>query len=228
MQKILSFKAKLLEKIQIAKSDFKLIYDVPAEFSFKPGQFVGIRFQPTYTRAYSIVDLKDGKMELLIDVNPGGLASKYFEKTKVGDQVSMLGPYGIFSIKSDLPKKVFICTGTGVAPFIPMIKSLDLAKFDITLLFGTKTNANDIAYNYFAENISDTFKYIQCVTREEPKKKYAKKGRVTEVLQRMINAKHLEVKNTEFYLCGSNQMIADVVDILKNNGADKIFYEKYG
>jgi len=228
MNKILSFKAKLIEKTQIAKTDFKLIYDVPPEFSFKPGQFVGIRFQPTYTRAYSVVDLKDEKLELLIDIKPGGLASQYFEHTKVGDHVSMLGPYGMFSIKGDLPNKVFICTGTGVAPFISMIRALDLSKFKITILFGTRTNANDIAYPYFEEFISKSFNYIQCVTREEPKKPYAVKGRVTEVLEKMISKDQLKVKNTEFYVCGASEMIADTVNILKPLGADKIYYEKYG
>lgn len=228
MNKIFNFKSKLLEKTQIALTDFKLIYEVPLDLTFKPGQFVTIRFSQAHNRAYSIVDIVDGKMELLVDIKPGGIASKFFEKTVVGEEVQMLAPFGIYGIKSDLPSKVFICTGTGVAPFIPMVKSLDLSKSSVYILFGTQTNANDIGYAYFKDMVGQNLKYIQCVTREDPKKPYAVKGRTTEILPNLFSKGEIDPVNTEFYICGSSDMIANVVEILKAKGATKIYYEKYG
>lgn len=228
MNKIFNFQAELKEKIQLTETIFKLKYSVPTEFYFKPGQFVGIRVIPTHTRAYSIVDLNNGLLELLVDVKPDGIASKFFLKTEVGENVQMLGPYGIYGIKSELPNKVFISTGTGIAPFIPMIKSLDLNQTNVSFLFGVREDAHDIAYNYIKDSINERFKYYQCITREEPAHEYSFRGRVTEVLPIVVSGFSNSISEYEFYICGANEMISDVVTLLKGLGADKIYFEKYG
>lgn len=227
MNKIFNFQALLLEKVQLNDHDYKLVYKVPNDFFFKPGQFVGIRVNPNYTRAYSIVSLEDSKLELLVDVKPMGLASKYFIDTQVGDTVQMLGPYGIYGLKSNLPNKVFIATGTGIAPFIPMIRSLNKLEISSIILFGCKSLSEDIAYPYFKDNISLNLKYIQCITREEPKVDYAKVGRVTKILQEMFVQNIIDKENTDFYICRSKEMINDVIDILKSNQVDKYYFEKF-
>jgi len=228
MNKILNFVSVLKEKVQLTETIYRLKYQVPVGFVYTPGQFVGARVLPTHTRAYSIVGLKDNLLELLIDIKPSGRASKYFAETQVGHEVQILGPYGIYGIKSDLPNKVFISTGTGISPFIPMIKSLDINKVNINCLFGVRFDSHDIAYSYFENMLGSNFKYYQCVTREDPVKPYSIKGRVTDVLPQLILDGKINVEDTEFYICGANEMIADVVDELKSKGADKIYFEKYG
>jgi len=227
MKKIFNFQSKLVEKIQIAETDYKLKYEIPADFTFTPGQFIGVRVMPTHTRAYSIVNAEGNLLELLIDVKPGGIASKYFEKVQIGDESQILGPYGIYGIKSDLPNKVFISTGTGIAPFIPMINSLDLLTTKAKLLFGTRANFHDIAYQYFKDMQNDNFEYYQCVTREEPQMPYSFKGRVNIVLDDMLMQKLIDPLFTEFYICGADYMIKDVIEVLKGYGANKIYFEKY-
>lgn len=231
MLKILNFQSKLLEKIQINETTYELIYEVPTEFEFKAGQFVVIKFKPTYTRAYSIVEVKDNRLKLLIDVKPMGLASLYFIDCKVGDTINILGPYGIFNLKNILKDKVFISTGSGIAPFIPMIYTLlndSTFNGNIYLIFGTRTNELDIAYRYF-KDINDTrFKYIQCVTREEPINSYSKKGRVNLVLKELLLNNSLDKFNSEYYICGSNEMVIDTSNVLKEFNITNIYLEKYG
>jgi NAD(P)H-flavin reductase len=228
MNKIYSFQAKLLEKIQLNENDFKLKYQAPDGFLFTPGQFVSIKVIPTHSRAYSIVDVQNNVIELLIDIKPGGIASQYFAKTQVGDEVQMSGPFGIYGIKGTLPNKVFICTGTGVAPFIPMARSSSSGNANVKILFGTRTDSNDIAYDYFKDLISQNFEYFQCVSREEPTKPYAVKGHVTDCLTQLFAENKIDLINTEFYICGAKQMIDDTVAIIKSHGGDKIYFEKYG
>ncbi len=235
MLKILNFKSLLEKKIQINETTYELYYRVPIDFEYKAGQFVVIKFNPTYTRAYSIVEVKDNLLKLLIDVKPMGLASKYFIDTKINDEINILGPYGIFNIKNVVENKVFIATGSGIAPFIPMIYSLindNSFNGSIYLLFGTRTSELDIAYIYFKDIDSSKFKYVQCVTREDPINEYSFKGRVNTVVSDILDNKYsnlnIDINNTEFYLCGSNEMINDTTVVLKSLGVSNIFMEKYG
>ncbi len=90
--------------------------------------------------------------------------------------------------------------------------------------FGVKLGEHDIAFPYFKEIIDDNFDFVRCVTREDHNDIRSKRGRVTEVIPTF----DLDWPNTEFYICGGNEMIEDMVNILKNLGADKIYSEKYG
>jgi all-trans-retinol 13,14-reductase len=228
MLKLFNFQSTLLEKKQLTEKDYLLKYSVPSDFNFTPGQFAGLRVNPRHTRAYSIVDIKDGAAEFLIDISPGGIASQYFETCKVGDTLTFLGPYGRYFLKETDFNKVFIATSTGIAPFIPMVRSIfangAIPTFNIKFLFGVGLEKHDIAINYLDEFVGKNFEYFRCITREEPSDAFSKKGRITQVLPEVVT----DYRNTEFYICGSNDMIVDVQNILLNNGADKIYFEKFG
>lgn len=231
MNKIYNFQSKLLSKKQLIEGIFELKYTVPETFIYTPGQFVGARVTPTHTRAYSIVDVTDNVLTLLIDIKPQGKASIYFEKVEVGAETNLLGPYGIYKEKdTDLPK-VFISTGTGIAPFIPIISKLVESKPNVQLFnfFGLKYMQNDIAYRYFEKLLNTNCKYINCVSREDISTSTAeefrelKSGRVTQVIPKYSFDWH----NTEFYICGGPEMVNEMSSVLSTLGADKIFVEKY-
>ena len=57
----------------------------------------------------------------------GGLGTTYlFEEAKVGTEIKFKKPAGVFTLPADVSDKnlVFICTGTGVAPFRSMVFDL--------------------------------------------------------------------------------------------------------
>lgn len=232
MNKILNFQSELLQKIQLTEDTFELHYRVPAEFIFTPGQFVGARVIPTHTRAYSIVEVNKDILKLLIDVKPQGIASKYFEKVNVGEFTNLLGPYGVYKVKDSNFNKVFISTGTGIAPFVGMIKqAIKLnPSVEIYNFFGSQVMAHDIAYKFFEKDLGKNFHYINCITREDistlnPQSQYQKItfGRVTKIVPEY----NFDPSVTEFYICGNHLMVSEMAEILKASGADKIYLEKY-
>lgn len=229
MLKLFNIRSKLLEKNTLAENIYELKYEAPEDFTFTPGQFAGLRITPTHTRAYSIVNQHDGKLEFLVDTKPAGTASLYFDACKVGDELSLLGPYGRYALQEPTLNKVFISTSTGIAPFIPMIKALrqstnDFQEQRVWCFFGVGHEPYDIAYRYFEDISSPNFRYIRCVTRHEPTDSLSLKGRVTEVVPQIIE----DYAHSEFYICGSTEMILAMEGILRSKGADKIYYEKYG
>lgn len=231
MNKIHNFQSELVSKVQLTENIYELKYTVPESFVFTPGQFVGARVIPTHTRAYSIADVKNNVMTLLIDVKPQGIASKYFENVNVGDITNILGPYGIYKVKDTLLPKVFISTGTGIAPFIAMINELIKQKPEVQVynFFGIKVMDHNIALPYFKDMLSDKFNLINCVSRQNIEElvpvqnQQIKKGRVTEVIQDF----DFDWINTEFYVCGGSEMVTSTSILLRELGAENIFIEKY-
>ncbi len=233
-----TFTSSLLSKTHFSNNTFELRYRCPKEFSFIPGQFVTMTFEGNMVRAYSIVAKEEDVLVLLVNTNPGGVASKYFDKVQVGSEINIKGPYGIFTLRQTLLKKVFVATSTGVAPFIPMANSLASSKQELSfsLYFGERYLSDDYVSSVYLKPVLNDprFKYFRCITRETPEnlKPFLKsgqnpltrEGRVTKV----VFEEESNFTDTEFYLCGSKDMIIDVKTKLLQKGATKIFIEKYG
>lgn len=90
---------------------------------FTAGQFVAIGLgKPEQDRLYSIASGQDEPtLTFLYEVVPGGVLTNQLCRLRKGDQITVSQAMGSF-----LPthKKAFwIATGTGIAPFIAMLKS---------------------------------------------------------------------------------------------------------
>jgi len=87
----------------------------------KPGHFVSVRINPSciplLRRQYSIMDLTDTELLLLVKVV--GPASRLLAEAAVGDRMDIAGPLGgtVFS-PPDGEDAVFVGGGTGLAPMI--------------------------------------------------------------------------------------------------------------
>ena len=223
-------KQKLIYKEKIAEQTYILKYNIAPDLEWEPGKYIGVGISGLYRRSYTIWDLTDGVLTLLVDTKPGGLASQFFDRVEVGEESLIIGPYGRFLLQDTPFRKVFISTGTGIAPFYPMVKSLKKGT-KATFVFGAGTFNTEIAYQFFQEFISDDFEYVQAITRhtqehvpvDQDKRVKVMFGRVTTVVPQL----NLDYKNCEFYICGSPQMVENMGEVLTANGADKIFYEKY-
>ena len=209
-------------------------------FPFQAGQFVTMDL-PVHEkrlhrwRSYSIANAPDGSnvLEFCIVYLEGGLATRYFfEEVKVGTQLRFKGPDGTFTLPQDLEKKlVFVCTGTGIAPFRSMLWDIHNRGLDfrhIHLIFGTR-HENGILYRKEMEAFRakwPNFSYDIVLSRQPDWKGH--KGYVHQVYLEQYARPEPEVS---FYLCGWSNMIDDAVaNLIVKLGYDKsqIHYELYG
>lgn len=209
---------------------------------FEAGQFITLdlpigekRLQRW--RSYSIANtpVPGGarELELCIVRSENGEGTKYlFDAVQPGDTLRFKGPEGAFvlpeKIEHDL---VFICTGTGIAPFRSMIQHLIATgkpHRSIHLIFGTRFEEG-ILYRQEFETLRNTlpdFCYDVALSRAPNWPGH--QGYVHQVYLE----KYREMRpDIAFYLCGWSNMIDEAVaNLLTKLGCDRrqIHFELYG
>ncbi|HHM20857.1 MAG TPA: FAD-dependent oxidoreductase [Bacteroidetes bacterium] len=215
-------------------------------FEFKPGQFVTMDL-PTGEkrkdrwRSYSIANAPDGSAVLefcIVYLEKGRASEFFFNEAHVGTPLRFRGPAGKFVLPEKLDKElVFICTGTGVAPFRSML--LDLRnrgqlEHRIHLIFGTRYREGVLYHEEFVQLMKQTpcFQYDVTLSRE----KNLNGSFPFRVHRGYVHPVYLEKyadknPNRLFYICGWRVMIDEAVDNLVNKlGYDRkqVVYELYG
>ena len=204
-------------------------------FDFIPGQFITMLL-PIHEehnkcwRSYSIASSPDNSdtFELIVVLDPNGKGSSYlFNSISVGSIITFKGPMGVFVLKEPLPENlIFICTGTGIAPFRSMInhiKNKNIPHKNIHLIFGCRTKDN-ILYHDEMNNINmDGFTYSPTLSRETWD---GLNGYVHNIYEPI----YTNNQPAKFYICGWKGMIDEARNKIINLGYTKkdIHVEVYG
>lgn len=225
------FKSKVLETKNISPSVKQIKFLVEKDFEFLPGQYVSVLFKHQgnhIARAYSIASSPNSKnfIELCVKKIEGGIASNYLFSLKKNDNVELLGPLGSFKLKDKI-ESIFICVGTGIAPFKSMIPFLLKQEFDkkIILIKATRYE-EDILYNEEFEELSKKHKNFEVHNiLSRPRTNKFEKGYVQDFLEKFIPNNF----KGNFYICGLSPMIDAVKQKLTKLGfsENQINYERY-
>lgn len=204
----------------------------PTEIEFAAGQFISVKVADTILRMYSIASSpgQKNKIEIVVDVRPGGPGSLYFLGLSVGDEVEIMGPLGKFNLPENIDKPlIFACTGTGVAPFRSMIHELLSRGFDknIKLFFGLRFREDQFFVEEFQKLQAEHSNFQFTVTLSRPPENWdGKSGYITKWME--------EVPEEEFkcdvYICGWKTVIDSVVEVCKQKNVPDgcIHFENYG
>lgn len=217
-------------------------------FRFNNGHFVMIGLEIDgipLMRAYSIVSANyEDELEFFsIKVENGPLTS-HLRSVKIGDEI-LVSTEGEGTLVADnlLPGKhlYLICTGTGLAPFMSIIKDPDIYdRYEkIILAHGTRY-CSELAYEnyitqelpnneFFGDVVKDKLIYYPAVTRE----KFKNNGRLTDLLTYGklfldIGINPANTKDDRFMICGNPSMLADTCKILDKRGFSEFDDGKLG
>ena len=209
-----------------------------AGLRFENGQFVMIGLPvdgKPLMRAYSVASANwEEEMEFFsIKVQNGPLTSR-LQHLKAGDEI-LVGrkPTGTLLISDLHPGRnlYLLATGTGLAPFLSIIKDPDTyERFEKVIVTHGVRSVSDLAYRdhitkelpqheYLGEMISRQLLYYPAVTRET----FEHQGRLTDLMDsgRMMQDLGIEALDPErdrAMICGSPQMLADFRSILDKRG----------
>ncbi|CAO6124330.1 Hmp Flavodoxin reductases (ferredoxin-NADPH reductases) family 1 [Candidatus Pelagibacterales bacterium] len=188
--------------------------------TFNAGQFfsIGVLDMPI-NREYSVCNsANDDYIEFYIRFVENGTLSPKLFNIRVGEYIKVLGAYGEFYLKNfSINKKyLFIGTGTGIAPFLSIIKTHNLKNYII--MHGIRELKDQI-------NILNKENYEIYVSKEEvPSQKNIFNGRMTQYIKNKLS----EIdKDCLFFLCGNSLMVSETHENLTLNGikSNKIFTE---
>lgn len=209
----------------------------PIEIDHHAGQYIQVRApspEGYVFRAYSISspEYVKNRVQLIVKLVPGGIASTYLRDLRQGDQVVFTGPYGEFRL-SEREDVEIVCVagGCGLAPMKSIVHTL-LARWpqrSCWLFFGCRT-LQDVFYldemNRLAQDHPNF--HVVCALSHQPGAGDAWPGETG--LIHLSVEKHLPAhRKRQAFLCGPLPMIEAVTAVLKGKGlrSSDIYYDEF-
>lgn len=195
----------ITNKIQITNDVF--VIDFKREFSFKPGQIIGVAMKQNHNpRLYSICSgSNEENISILFKVKEDGELTPSLASVNIGDKIWITNVQGKFTFNNE--PAWWISTGTGIAPFYCMFKS---GQQPLKLIQGGRFKT-DI---YFSNVFNKFDSYVQCCSQDTGDDVF--EGRLTKYISD-INEIPTDIN---YYLCGSTEMVVDVRNLLIKKGVD--------
>jgi propane monooxygenase reductase subunit len=213
----------------------RIVDDEP--LTFRPGQYVDIRIpgHEDEHRSFSMANLPSdsGELEFMIKLYPGGRFSGLLadDAIKPDDEVSVTGPYGVFTLRTSSPRRLlFIGGGAGMAPILCLLRAMREA--------GVERPA---VYYYGARRPTDLFhqEQLEELVRELPDFAFVpalsesleddgwsgETGLITDVVERLED----DLAEVDAYLCGPPPMVDAAIALLEAKGVPEahIYYDKF-
>jgi propane monooxygenase reductase subunit len=202
------------------------------DFKFFPGQYVDIAVPGTdEVRSFSMANTsarESGQLEFVIKVYPDGLFSDFLDKQlKVGDRLTVTGPYGVFTLR-DAPDTdlIFVGGGAGMAPILALLRSMAERGIDrkAVYYYGARRRA-DLCFTDELRALEQTlpnFRFVPALSDEDWE---GENGLITDVVSRGESA----VTRAHAYVCGPPPMVEAAVPLLTRLGVPEkhVYYDKF-
>jgi len=225
---------KVVENRRINDYLTSLIIEVELD-GYESGQFVRIGLRDgdeVVARPYSLVNTpQENHLEVYFNIVEDGPLSPRLFALAAGDEVLVSDRPSGFLTVSEVPATRhlwMIATGTGIGPFLSILKS-DTAwqKFENLILCYSVSHAEELAYQDLIQEIADSrgdqFRYVPIVTRESFDGGLGK--RVPSIMQdgslEQFVGLEINAANSHVMMCGSTDMITDVSAALVERGMQK-------
>ncbi len=181
-----------------------------------------------------------------MDVNPG-VASSYIFNQKIGDMVTVSGPYGEFFIKETDAEMLYIGGGAGMAPMrshlYELFRTIKTGR-KVSYWYGGRSKRELFYIDHFKALEKDfpNFKFYMVLSEPVPEDNWKVKkdmadeegdGFVGFVHQSVIDnylSKHETPEDIEFYFCGPPMMNAAVLKMVDDFGVpeENVSFDDFG
>ena len=201
-----------------------------APLAFEAGQFVRIALDidgERVARPFSMVNSpEDPMLEFYGIVVPEGPLSPRLARLEAGDTLYVASNPAGFLVLSELPDAAalwLLSTGTGIAPFISMLRAgTPWRRFRDVVLVHAVRHARELVYRDEIEAMQN-LRYVPVVSREDAPGSL--RGRIPQLLRdgRLEATAGLKLapENSQVMLCGNPDMLKDATAVLTERGLRK-------
>jgi ring-1,2-phenylacetyl-CoA epoxidase subunit PaaE len=202
--------------------------ELKADFQYVPGQYLNLHCSinnETIIRSYSICSGTNDALAVAVKRIPTGKASNWiFNELVAGSTIMVDFPQGNFQFRDTEKSIVAFAAGSGITPILSMAKSLSETR--IKLFYGNSAPESAMFLSDLtALSTVELFPFYTKSTIEG-----AGFGRFNkEVVTEIVKA-DLSILNADgFYLCGPEEMIVHVNEVLTTFGVpkEKIHFELF-
>jgi propane monooxygenase reductase subunit len=217
-----------VEAVEPLTSDIRrLVLKVDEPFDFKPGQYVDIHIPGSDEhRSFSMANTTSGELEFMIKLYPGGRFSGLLADgaIKPGDELTVTGPYGVFTLRSSSPRRLlFIGGGAGMAPILSLLRSLSEAGSDreATYYYGARSEAD----LFHLQELSGLPCGFVPACSEDSNGWAGESGLITDVVDRLEG----DIAEVDAYVCGPPPMVEAAISLLEAKGVPEshIYFDKF-
>ena len=212
---------------------------------FEPGQYMTIGVVvdgKLIQRPYSVASPptlagSDG-YEFYVRLVQGGTFTPFLWRLPIGHGMRMIGPKGKFMLlPEDDRTHIFISSGTGNAPFVSMIRQLQLDGQSRRVVFlNGVSHAHELGYRALVEGWQRSgefpITYVPTVSRPNDPVNASwmgRTGRVESILSAVLDELGLTPADSIAYICGNPDMILSAEETLLARGypEEQVYKELY-
>ncbi len=237
------YNARLVRRVDQTEdlAYFWVRYDGPA-VPFMPGQYMtigvfadGRLVQRPYSVASAPRVAGDGGYEFYVRVVPVLRFTTLLWRLPVGHGMRMIGPKGKFLLEPDDRRThLFVATGTGVAPFISMMRETLIARRPRrTIMLHGCSYVEELGYRELLEGwqADGTYPvtYVPTISRPRDPRNAGwtgRSGRAEAVIGSVCREFGLQPEQTVVYICGNPEMILNVEAELLARGFPEFHVKK--
>jgi toluene monooxygenase electron transfer component len=228
------FRAVLSSVRPLTRDISEFAFELPTPRPFRPGQYALITVPGVDgARAYSMAGQPDdGTWRFLIKHMPGGAATTaLFNTLKLGDSVTLDGPYGTAWLREDNPRDLLLLAGgSGLSPMLSIARAaaglglLDNRK--LHFFYGGKSSADLFDRNAeLGRDISERIEFTEALS-EADKDWHGAHGFVHKVATEHLGGK---IAECEIYFAGPAVMSAAVQEMARGFGVpqERVHFDEF-
>lgn len=226
---------RLASQIHLTHDIVELRVDLDEPIRFQPGQYAELLVDGVATaRSYSFANpphASNPSVHFHVRLVPGGQFTGWlFAASRLGQAVTVRGPYGQFGLKTEASPIVCIAGGSGLAPIKCMLEgaSGEARRRPVAVLFGARTERDIYGMDAF-EALKNAWEsemtFTPILSAEPVESSWAGlRGLVTDYIQTIPN-----INRAQAYLCGPPPMVDAAESALLKAGLtpDRIFADRF-
>ena len=240
--------------VQVTAPPYRISYrDIPIDQIHEPQwerlnlRHLSVHSSEPVSRAYSVASRPQDDESIVLNIRlatppparpdvPPGIVSSWLFSLRVGDKVSVSGPYGHFGATDTQKEMIFIGGGVGMAPLRAIIHD-ELERKRSGRRMSYWYGARSLGELYYAEEFEDLarrhpdFRWTPALSEPAPGDNWVgERGFIHDVVLRAYLKDHPAPEDCEYYLCGPPLMIEAVYAMLDSCGVERssIFNDDFG